>query len=296
MAVPVSEHVLLLDTIAGRRPEMRKSEQKVADAVLADPGRVVREGVADLARRAGVSEPTVMRFASGLGFSGYQDFKITLAQCVALGIPITQSNIDDEDDAERIVEKIFTFSVSSLVHAQRSLDVSAVQAAIDALASAEHLVICGFGASSVVALDAQQKFPLFGIPCSASVDPQMLFMAAETVTPTTVVLAISNTGSTAIVVDAVSRARARGATTIAITGDEGPLTSAADIVIRVRTPENTDFYTPTTSRLAHLAVIDVLATAVALRQPESYKRHVREAKARLAVARAGYPSSIGYAT
>lgn len=288
MALPLTEHIVLLDTIAERLPTLRKSEQKVAQVVLEDPARVVRDGVADLAHRAGVSEPTVMRFATGLGFSGYQEFKITLAQCVALGIAPTQSSIADGDDVTTTVEKIFTYAVTSLAQAHRELDIEAVTAAADVLRAADHVLVCGLGASSIVALDAQQKFPLLGVPCSAPVDPQMLFMAAEVATPRTAVVAISNTGSTAIVVDAVRRARARGARTIAITGEDGPLTAVAEIVIEVHTTENTDFYTPTTSRLAHLALIDVLATLVAMRQPEDYKRHVREAKARLAVGRTGY--------
>ena len=275
----------LLDWISARLPELRKSEQKVAAAVLADPAQVVRESLADLARRAKVSEPTVVRFATALGFQGFQDFKIHAAQSVALGIPVTQSSIVEGDDVATTVEKIFNYSVTSLAHARSRLDTARVEQAAALMSGAGEIVFIGAGASSIVAEDAVQKAALFGVPCSAPVDPQMQFLAAALATPRTVLVAISNTGRTAGVIDAASSARARGAATIAITGEVGPLSEAVDVPILVETFENTDFYTPTTSRLAHLAVIDVLATVVAMNRPEEEKTHVREAKARLAVAR-----------
>ncbi|WP_405848674.1 hypothetical protein [Streptomyces sp. NBC_01518] len=72
-----------LDRIRERVPQLRASEEKVATVVLGDPERVIRESVAALAQRAEVSEPTAMRFASGRGFDGYQDFKMQLAQSPA---------------------------------------------------------------------------------------------------------------------------------------------------------------------------------------------------------------------
>ncbi|WP_409329106.1 MurR/RpiR family transcriptional regulator [Trujillonella humicola] len=275
----------LLDRISDRLPELRRSEQKVAAAVLADPARVVREGLADLARRAGVSEPTVVRFARALGFGGFQDFKIQAAQSVALGIPVTQSSIDEGDDVATTVEKIFNYSVTSLAHARSRLDTARVQAAAALMSGAREIIFIGSGASSIVAGDAVQKAALFGVPCSAPVDPQMQFLAVALATPETVLVAISNTGRTAAVVDAARSARARGVATIAITGELGPLSEVVDVPILVETFENTDFYTPTTSRLAHLTVIDVLATVVAMNRPDGEKTLIREAKARLAVAR-----------
>ena len=246
---------------------------------------MVRESLAELARRAKVSEPTVVRFATALGFTGFQDLKIHVAQSVALGIPVTQSSIVEGDDAATTVEKIFNYAVTSLAHARSKLDPVQVERAGAALAAAREIVFIGSGASSIVAQDAVQKAALFGVPCSAPVDAQMQFLAAALARPDTVVVAISNTGRTATVLDAVADAKQRGAVTVAITGEVGPLSELVDVAILVETFENTDFYTPTTSRLAHLAVIDVLATVVALQRPEDEKTHGREVKARLAVAR-----------
>jgi DNA-binding MurR/RpiR family transcriptional regulator len=273
----------LLDLIRAHVPQLRTSEQKVAAVVLDDPELVIRESVAALARRAQVSEPTVMRFASGMGFDGYQDFKMQLAQSLALGIPATQSSITESDSTAVAVDKIFTYAVTSLAHVRDHLDVAALDRAAALVVEATEIVFLGVGASGIVAQDAQQKFPLFNVPCSAPMDQQMMLWAGATAKPGTVVIAISNSGRTRSVLDAVMDAKAAGAATIAITGSESPLSEAVDAAIIVETFENTDFYTPTTSRLAHLTAMDALATVVALRHPEETKKLGRQVKARLAV-------------
>jgi len=218
-----------------------------------------------------------------MGFDGYQDFKMQLAQSLALGIPATQSSITESDSTSVAVDKIFTYAVTSLAHARDHLDVAALDRAAGLVIRATEIVFLGVGASGIVAQDAQQKFPLFNVPCSAPTDQQMMLWAGAAAKPGTVVIAISNSGRTRSVLEATTDAKAAGAATIAITGSESPLSEVVDAAIIVETFENTDFYTPTTSRLAHLTAMDALATVVALRHPEETKKRGRQVKARLAV-------------
>ncbi|MFG1646314.1 SIS domain-containing protein [Amycolatopsis sp. NPDC049252] len=273
----------MLDVISERLPQLRKSEQKVAALVLDDPARVIHESVAALSKRAQVSEPTVMRFATGMGFEGYQDFKMQLAQSLALGIPVTQSSITEADDTATAVNKIFSYAVTSLAHARDHLDATALEKAASLLAKATEIVFFGVGASSIVALDAQQKFPILNVPCSAPTDQQMMLWAGSLAKPSTAVVAFSNSGRTTSVIEATASAKAQGAATIAIVGATGPLSEIVDAAIVVETFENTDFYTPTTSRLAALTAMDALATLVAIRHPDEVKHHGRKAKATIAL-------------
>ena len=252
--------------IAQRFDSLRRSEQKVARAVLADPPGAVGLSLSELARRADVSTPTVMRLSTALGFSGYQDFRLALAQSVALGIPITQSAITRDDDVATIVRKIFDFAVTSLDHARRVIDSDSVRAAVEILAAADQIVFIGTGASSIVAQDAAAKSALFGVPCLAPVDEHQQIIATSMASESVAVVAISNTGRSLATLRAVEMARDSGAATIAITGAPGPLRDAVDVAIEVESLENTDIFTPTTSRLTQLTVIDALATALALRR------------------------------
>lgn len=271
---------------------LRPSERKVAEVVLDRPQEVVHMTLAELAAGAGVSQPTIVRFATGVGCDGFHDFRLQLAQNVALGIPATQSVIEPGDDAATTVSKVFDFSITSLDHVRRHLDTSALQAAVDALADGSHLVFLGLGASGIVAADAEQKFPLFGVPCSAPVDTHQQFIAASTASPTSVFVAISNTGRTVSIIDTVRVARERGATVVSITGGPSPLTDLSDVSLVVESLDNTDVFTPTISRLAQLVVVDVLATMVLLRRDPAVLEDVRLMKSRLAQMRSGRQADL----
>lgn len=277
----------VLEVIRTMLPRLRKSDRKVAETVLADPGRALNATVAEAAAIAGVSQPTVIRFANAIGCLGYQDFKIRLAQSLALGVAATHSVLLESDGAETIARKIFDYTVTSLDWARNHLDHKAVAEAVDILAAAEAIQFFGFGASGIVAADAQQKFPLFGVPCGAEADSHQQFIAAAMMRPGHVAVAISNTGSTRSVIETARVARENGAKVIGLVGGDSPLVAHCDVAIIVETLDNTNIYTPTTSRIAALVVIDILSTSVALRRDEAQKARVAAMKRRLREARTG---------
>jgi RpiR family carbohydrate utilization transcriptional regulator len=263
----------VLERILVSLPKLRKSDRRVADHILSDPQAALGATVAETARSAGVSEPTVMRFCAALGFAGFQDFKLKLAHSVALGVPATQSVLDMTDSPRALTDKVFDYTMTSLDWARRQLDHEAVAKAIDILAAATRIEFFGFGASWIVAADAQQKFPLFGVPCLVHSDSHQQFMAASMMRPGEVAVAISNTGQTTGLLDIIEAAKTAGATVIGISGRTGRMSSLCDLLLIVETLENTDIYTPTISRLAALVLIDILAVGVAMRQgPEHHTR------------------------
>ena len=271
----------VLEVARKKRNELRKSDRKVCDVVLADPKRMLNATVAETAEWAGVSQPTVIRFCTSIGCQGYQDFKLRLAQSLALGTPATHSVILETDSPAEVAEKIFDYTITSLDWVRRHLDVTAISRAVDALENANRIEFFGFGASGIVARDAQQKFPMFDVPCGAETDSHQQIMVVSQLKPGDVVVAISNTGATRSIVEAAAMARARGCTVIGIVGMKGPLVDQCDIVILVETLENTNIYTPTISRIAALAVIDTLSTAVALRRGADHIERFTEMKRQL---------------
>ena len=256
----------VLEVARMKRNELRKSDRKVCDVVLADPKRILNATVAETAECAGVSQPTVIRFCTSIGCQGYQDFKLRLAQSLALGTPATHSVILDTDSSAEVAEKIFDYTITSLDWVRRHLDAGSIGRAVEMLEKANRIEFFGFGASGIVARDAQQKFPLFGVPCGAETDSHQQIMVVSMLKPGDVLVAISNTAATRSIIEAARLARERGCSVIGLVGMNGPLVDHCDTVIMVETLENTNIYTPTISRIAALAVIDVLSTAVALRR------------------------------
>ncbi len=279
----------VIEVIRTMRADLRKSDRKVADVVLQDPRRIITATVGETAALADVSQPTVVRFATAIGCSGFQDFKIRLAQSLALGTPATHSVLLGTDEPEIIAEKIFDYTMTSLDWARNHLDKAAVQRAIDLLCEAKYIEFFGFGASGVVARDAQQKFPLFGVPCGAQLDSHQQLMVASMMKPGDIAFVISNTGTTRSIIEIARIARENGAKVISLTGSDSLLTTYCDVSIIVETLENTNTYTPTISRIAALVVIDILSTAVGMRRPQEEQNRVSRMKRQLSEMRKMQP-------
>jgi RpiR family carbohydrate utilization transcriptional regulator len=271
----------ILEVIRTLRQALRKSERKVADLVLAQPRRLLTATLAETAVMAGVSQPTVIRFCVAIGCTGFQDLKLRLAHSLALGTPATHSVLLETDQPEAIVEKIFDYTISSLDWARHHLDKSALAEAISVLEKARSIEFFGYGASGIVARDAQQKFPLFGVPCGAQVDTHQQIMVASMMQPGDVAVVISNTGRTRSIIEIAHVARASGAQVIGITGSTSPLVDVCHIALVVESLDNTNIYTPTISRIAALVVVDVLSTAVALRRDSEHQLRFQIMKRRL---------------
>jgi RpiR family transcriptional regulator, carbohydrate utilization regulator len=271
----------ILEVTRTLRQALRKSERKVADLVLAQPRRLLTATLAETAVMAGVSQPTVIRFCVAIGCTGFQDLKLRLAHSLALGTPATHSVLLETDQPEAIVEKIFDYTISSLDWARHHLDKNALAEAIAVLEKARSIEFFGYGASGIVARDAQQKFPLFGVPCGAQVDTHQQIMVASMMQPGDVAVVISNTGRTRSMIEIARVAKASGARVIGITGSSSPLVGECHVALVVESLDNTNIYTPTISRIAALVVVDVLSTAVALRRDSGHQQRFQVMKRRL---------------
>jgi RpiR family carbohydrate utilization transcriptional regulator len=255
----------LLQRIRETEPALSRSFRAVARQVLARPEAVTRSSLASLAEEAGVSQPTVIRFCRHFGCEGFPDFKISLAQATTPGLPYVHAAIAAEDGLPDMADKIFANAAETLRSVRESLDLSAIHRAVEAIARARRIELFGSGLSAVAAMDANQKFMRLGVPTVMQADSHLQRMAAVTLTPDDVAIGFSYTGQIRDVRRIAELAREAGATVIVITRSGSALARAADIVIPVDTPEDTFVYAPMTTRLAHLAVVDLLSTAVALR-------------------------------
>jgi RpiR family carbohydrate utilization transcriptional regulator len=246
---------------------LSRAERQVAEVVLADPQMVISDSVTELATRAGVSEPTVVRFCRSIGCDGFSEFKVQLAQSLVADVSYLDMHIKPDDTAADYLQKVFDSTINTLLDVRNTLTLnsSAIEQAVAALAQARKIEFYGFVASGAVAIDAQHKFFHFAVPCLAYTDLHMQLMSAAALGPEDVVVAISHTGRTKELLESVRLARQSGATVIGVTHPISPLAELCSIVIGVDVPENTDVYMPTMSRIAHLLVIDSLAVGVALR-------------------------------
>lgn len=272
----------LLQTIGRDMQKLRKSERKVAEYVLSKPNDVIHMRIVDLAQEAHVSEPTVVRFCRAVGCDGFQVFKLSLAQQLASTPGFSQFPVDDGDSAIDYCHKVFDATLDTLARVRDSLDPAALQAAVAALCKAPNIAFYGFGASGSVAVDAQHKFFRLGLSTAAYSDPHIQAMAAMSLHPADVVVAISQSGRTRALLDAIDLVEEQGGIVVALSPSGSPVANRARIPICIDVDEDTDFYAPQSSRLAHLVVIDVLAVGVSQARGEEITEHLKRLRRGLA--------------
>ena len=259
----------MLDRIKASLPSLAPAEQRVGKLVLGDPRAFATLPVGELAVRAHVSKPTVVRFCRSVGYDGLTDFKRKLAGSVSEGVPFIHRSVDADDKTGDIMVKVIDNTVAAFLKYRNDASTVAFEKAAIALVqtyrSGKRIEFFGVGNSGVVAQDAQHKFFRLGVNAIAYSDGHMQVMSASLLGPGDCVVVISNSGRTRDLMDACDIARKNGATTIVITATGSPLASAGHIHLSADHPEGFDNYSPMVSRLLHLLIIDILATCVALR-------------------------------
>ncbi len=136
----------------------------------------------------------------------------------------------------------------------------------------------GSGSSGIVAADAQHKLFRLGLPAVAYSDAHVHGMAATMLHPGDVVMAFSASGRTVDLLSSVDLARESGAAVIGITALGAPLAARCTVALELLVDEDTDIYTPMTTRLAQLTVVDTLVVGVALRQGPELLTRLQRAK------------------
>jgi glucokinase len=254
----------LMERVQHLQHELSPAEQRVATLVLEHPRKVLSEPIAEIARLADVSQPTVIRFCRSLGFSGLADFKLKFAGSLTGTIPVRHSQVRMTDSTHDLSAKVIDNTVSAILKFRDQLDVNSIDRAIEILRRAKRIEFYAMGNSRVVALDGQHKFFRFRIPTSSYGDSHLFSLAAELLGPGDVVIAISTTGQLPELLAAVETARAAGADVIAITSSKSALARKASICLAVDHSEDSTTFLSMISRILQLLLIDIMAVGISL--------------------------------
>lgn len=269
----------MLSKISEQLDNLSSAERKVAECALAEPKWFVHAAVAEIAEKAQVSQPTVIRFCRSLDFKGLPEFKLALSASIShSGLPFVHEELNIDDGMGDVMEKVLGNAAAALLGARRHLNPSDLENAISMLAHARRIEFYGVGNSGIVAQDAQHKFFRFGISTVAYSDTHIQLMAAAVLSQQDVLVVISNSGSSIEVLDAVSIAKENGAQVIAVTRSDSPLAQLADCILSMTVQEDSSRYTPMVSRLLQLAVVDILAIGLALRMGETISLQLEKGK------------------
>jgi len=246
---------------------MSESQQRVARLFLDEVEWVVKANVEDIAARAGVSAPTIVRFARLVGCQGLRDLKLKLAGAVALGAPFLHRSVRMGETASDVLRNVTGSITTVLAEWQRRIDPLDLDRAAAAISKARRIDCLGTGATShFLAQDLQARLFRLGLNANAFSDAHFQLVAAATLTSEDVLVAISFVGRMPALLRAVEVGKARGATIIALAQGGTPLAQLADVALPLDVPHDTAMLVGTDAYVVQLIAIEVLMILVGLRQ------------------------------
>lgn len=268
----------MLDQIAQSLGRLSRAEKQVAEWVLAHPRQATEATVAEVARDCATSEPSVIRFCRRMGLSGFRELTIRLTEALSRPESFVHHDVSVDDATSDATAKVVDSTIQSLIDLRTQLSTMPFDEVVACMASARQVVFAGLGASGHVASDASHKLFRLGTPCSAFTDTPSIRQYSAIAEPNDVLIVISKTGTSAHLCQAALLATNNGATVVAVTERGSDLAKSSEYVFACNRYEDTNIYTPMSSRLVHLSILDALQVALALAIGETAATNLRRSK------------------
>lgn len=276
-----------IELIKRQYAKLSKSEKLVADYVLLMGHEITKLSLAESAKNAQVSEPTVVRFTKAIGLSGYSELKLLIMKDWGKETVVESSNsalldlhISSEDKIEDLPEKITNITIKGLQDSLKIFDIETFKEAIDLLLNANRIDIFGVGTSSSIALDFVSKLVRIGLNARYFADNHLEQLSCLSLGENDVAIAISHSGSTIDAVDTLRLAKESGASTIALTNYKASAISKyADLELLTGDFETTFYSETMVSRTSLLAFVDMLYMGLLLSHYEEFTSRLEKVNA-----------------
>lgn len=245
----------VLEVIKENYEQIFSAEKKVADFILKHPQKVVDSNVSELAKQSGVSDATVVRMCHHIGYTGYHQFRITLARDMGRkqysGIAFMES--------KDVVEKVFQTYAETMIEIGRTIDVDVMWNCVNLLKTCKQAHIMAVGNTSPLAQYMGFRLGRLGIKCTYNVAPEYFLNHVNLADEGDILIAITQSGSSTAVVRGMELGKEKGLKSIAITAfAESPVSNLADYVLLSTSRQEAFNYYKGYAHLNETAVIDAL--------------------------------------
>ncbi|MBR2714861.1 MAG: MurR/RpiR family transcriptional regulator [Ruminococcus sp.] len=268
----------LLVRIDISRADFSKGQRRIANFIEEHYDEAAFMTAAKLGEIVGVSESTVVRFATEIGYSGYPQLQKAMQEMIrdkltSIGrIEVTTGRIGDND----VLDSVLNQDIDKIKRTIEEISREDFERAVDAIINAEHIYVFGVKSASYIAsffgyyLDLMFGNVIMLNTTSKTTNYEKLFR----ITDKDVMIGISFPRYSTMAVDAMNFARERGAHVVAITDSMvSPLVSSADSILIARS----DIASIVDSLVAPLSLINALIVAMVIKR----KNEVKETFAKL---------------
>lgn len=149
----MEKHYDILSRISEQYPKMSKSHKAIAGFITEHYDQAVFMTAAKLGETLGISESTVVRFASGIGYGGYPEFQRALEECVKgkLGSIQRMDAKYGKSSQSEVLTSVLTADMEKIQHTIENLDPAAFESAVNTILSAENVYIMGLRSNEPLA-------------------------------------------------------------------------------------------------------------------------------------------------
>lgn len=264
---------------------LKAAEKRIADFILQNTEEVISLTIEELAEKSSSSYATINRFCKKVGYSGFKDFKNSLINDVIKnkGVDdlINSLSLNKDETTESIAEKIYTLNLKVLEDSYTIMDTAIIDAVVEKILAAKNICFIGAGASGISARFAYSKFFRIGIPCFSEADSTLYRMKVSIMNENDILFAISSSGRTSNIIEAVRLAKKNNVTVISLSDFAiSPLTKVSDYNLYT-TPRNANLFMNIDMPLiiGQIAIIDVLYSCCCIRLAEKASEFYEKTKA-----------------
>lgn len=265
----------VLGLIEEKFPQMSKGHKKIGTYVLNQYDKAVFMTAAELGKELGVSESTVVRFAMGLGLSGYPEFQRELAKCVKdrlAGKEKSQDAYYGRSQSE-ILTSVLRADAEKIYHTMEHLDAAAFDVAVESILKADVVYVCGLRSCEPLARFlhfylnlVRRKVVLLSTTSISETFEQMLYVSQKDC-----FIGISFPRYSMRTLKAMEFANARSAKVIAITDS---VSSPMNLYSSCNLCARSEMISLVDSLVAPLSVLNALVVALVLKRPAEVRANM----------------------
>lgn len=267
----------LLTHIESLLPEFSKAQKVIAHYILEHYEKAAFMTASRLGATVGVSESTVVRFASEVGCDGYPQLQKGLQEIIRNRLTSVQRMeiTSDQIGRNNVISKVLSMDIERIKHTMEELDTRSFDQAVQKIIHARRIYIIGVRSAASLAGFLQFYFNhIFdNVHLINTTSTSEMFEQLFRITDEDVLIPISFPRYSQRTIKAARYARTRGADVIAITDcAASPLADVANISLLARS----DMSSFVDSLVAPLSVLNALVVAVGLEKQDEISQTYAE--------------------
>lgn len=248
-----------------------KSDKILIEYIKRNIDDVFYKSISQISKESGIGEATITRFSKKMGYSGLQDFKVTLAREIsgAKSRKIINRNIENDETVSESMGKILSANIRTLENTHNIIDPEMIKKSSDMIINADKIFFMGVGYSGIMAIDSNYKFMRIGFNCMGIESTHDMIMMASLMNEKDVIVAISHSGETKEIIKAINIAKSNGVGIISITENkESELRDLSDVNIGYVSGESILETGSISSKMAQIFIVDAIYTQVVKEKSE----------------------------